>query len=106
MNILNEIQEQRTDAQLVADELGRQIRSTWARCLSAHKRGMATLWSSLPEGVEPQDVIDELGTDAADVFALSAALAQLIATVDADAVVGVPEGVTVTANPDGTVTLS
>ena len=107
MNILQETEvTPPTPAKDRADSIRSQVKNTWHRVLMSHKRGMETLWGNLPEGTTPQDVIDELGTDAADVFALSASLAALIGTIDADAVVHVPEGVTVTANADGTVTLS
>lgn len=107
MNILQETEvTPPSPAQDAADSIRLQIKSTWNRVLMSHQRGMASLWEDLPEGTTPQDVLDELGTDAADVFTLSTALATLIGTIDPDAVVGVPEGVTVTVNDDGTVTLS
>jgi len=107
MNILQETEvTPQSPAQDVAESIRMQIKGTWNRILMTHQRGMAAIWNELPEGTTPQDVLDELGTDAADVFTLSAALATLIGSIDADAVVHVPEGVTVTANADGTVTLS
>jgi len=107
MNILQETEVTLpSPAEDAAESIRTQIKGTWNQILMAHQRGMATIWNDLPEGTTPQDVLDELGTDAADVFTLSAALATLIGSIDPDAVVHVPEGVTVTANDDGTVTLS
>lgn len=88
-----------------AHRVKQHIASTYRQTVHAHQHGMKLLWDT-PEGITPQDVIDALGTDAAEAFALSASLATLIESIDADQVVSVPDGVTFTANPDGTVTLS
>ena len=89
-----------------ANQIKQQVRQSWRMIRRNHQLGMSLLWGNLPEGVTAQDIVDELGTDAGEIFTLSAQLATLIGGVDPDSVVSVPEGVTYTINQDGTVTLS
>ena len=58
-----------------------------------------------PQGLTPQEVLDALGTNAAELLSLSDLLVQ---TVNAAAPGTITPGypVTLTANPDGTVTVS
>lgn len=106
MNILDPEQESSVSAEDIAETLISHIQITWARIVRSHELGMKTLWENLPEGISSQDVIDALGTKAGEAFQLSGALAELIGSIDPEKVVPLPEGVTVTINQDGTVTLS
>lgn len=109
MNILeNQDLEQTITAADIAEGIRDQVKAAWNRIVHYHQRGMNSLWdeNGMPEGITTQDVIAALGTDAVEVFDLSAALAGLIASIDATKVVNVPEGTTVTRNADGTVTIT
>lgn len=69
----------------------------------SHDRGMALLWQT--EGsITPQSIIDELGTDAAELFTVSESLKQFIQTLDPDWV-PTPRPFEITINPDGTATV-
>ena len=105
MSILTEqITPPTPDAARVATRVKQHIAQTWRQVLHSHQQGMRLVWEN--ETITPAEIVTALGTDAAEVFALSSALATLIGGVDVAQVIGVPEGTTVTANPDGTVTLS
>jgi len=101
----NNPQAQLSEAERRARRVRQHIASSWRQILSMHQQGMSLVWD-LPEGTSAQDVLNELGTDAAEAFQVSGQLAELIASHDASQVRTVPEGVTVTANQDGSVTLS
>lgn len=58
-----------------------------------------------PQGLTPQEVLDGLGTNAAELLSLSDLLVQTVNTAAPDTITpGYPA--TLTANPDGTVTVS
>lgn len=105
MSVLEQTENIRTAAD-VAKDIRSHIQITWLRILRAHEMGMNLLWDNLPEGVTPQDVIDEFGTDAGEIFQHSAALATLIGNIDPEKVVSVPEQYVVNVNATGTVTLT
>lgn len=95
-----------TFAEGVSESLLGFAQGTWARIVRNHQLGMDTLYGPLPEGTTVQDIVDALGTDAAELFELSGKLAEFIASIDAAEVRPLPEGVTYVANADGTVTVT
>lgn len=66
----------------------------------------ALIWQN-PYGLTPQQVFDALGTKAGLLLALSQQIVPLLEAADAEELpVLRPEGVVITVNQDGTVTLS
>lgn len=73
-------------------------------------RDYTSLWRLVwknPGKLTPQQFCDTLGTNAAEFFARAADLASLLAKVKPGAAIpGTPAGYTLTANPNGTVTIT
>lgn len=75
------------------------LRSAWGNA-------NALIWQN-PYGLTPQQVFDALGTKAGLLLALSQQIVPLLEAADAEELpVLRPEGVVITVNQDGTVTLS
>lgn len=68
---------QQTPAGEVALQIRRIVASTWNRMRYAQEECHRLLWDH-PEGINPQEILDALGTDAADLFAVGADLSELI----------------------------
>jgi hypothetical protein len=66
--------------------------------------GTNLVWNN--PNATPQQVCDALGTGAANLFALSALLCDLLGGITGTTPNPVPAGWTVTANDDGTITLT
>jgi len=106
MNVLNEQSNDTVTAEDIAEQIKSRTQALWTRIVSSHQFGMKQLWEDLPEGINPQDVIDALGVEAGEIFQLSGMLAEFIANIDPEKVISIPENVSYTINGDGTVTLS
>ena len=78
-----------------AQRLRNHIASAWQQIKTIQAGGMNLFWN-LPEDITPQDIINELGDDAAEVLTLSDKLAAFIEDIDASSVVARPEGSTIT----------
>ena len=96
-----------------AQQILRQARSLLQLILSHHKQGFRQVWDN-PRAT-PEEVVAALGTDAAEVFALSGQLSTLLAAavgndmkkiIELGIPVGVPENYTYKVNEDGTLTLT
>jgi hypothetical protein len=96
-----------------AQQILRQARSLFQLILSHHKQGFRQVWDN-PRAT-PEEVVAALGTDAAEVFALSGQLSTLLAAavgndmkkiIELGIPVGVPENYTYKVNEDGTLTLT
>ena len=91
----------------VKAEMLARITSLKAILLSSYQANYRAFWFA--KGVTPQQVADQFGTDGAELFARSAALAAFLETqfpgeIPAE-MLTVPAGYTVTCNEDGTVTI-
>ena len=95
------------DAAQRARRLLSHVQSSWRQIQALHSSGMSLFWN-LPEGITPQDIVNELGNeDAAEIISLSSQLASLIETVDPSAVIPVPENATISIDENtGAVTIT
>lgn len=99
-----------TPAQIAAGQIRQIARQQFVQLAAAGLRGFKLIWQN--PNATPQQVLAELGTDAAAIFAL----AKLnIETLTAAAQIGgapspqmpsVPEGFSTAVNPDGSVKLT
>jgi hypothetical protein len=87
------------------------VNSFWARIQLEFNRlnglltdGSDLVWNN--SGATPQQVVAAFGTNAANLFQLSGLLCGLIGTISGTAPNPVPTGWTITANSDGSVTLT
>ena len=94
-------------ARNIANTLREVTAQTYAHLCSTQRRGIALVWEGR-DGATPQEVCDELGTDAVKIFITHGALTQLLvtlATIDGIAPnISLPEKM-FTFNPDGTITI-
>lgn len=92
-------------AKVAANMLLNMTRQTFNQMTHSFNRGAKVFWNN-PMGANPQDIANELGTDAAEVFRLHAKLGALLSEVKPDSIT---EGASVvgnfTVNNDGTVTV-
>jgi len=107
MSVLNKDVNLRPDpAKQAAIDLIRTTQHTFGMMTHAFNEGSRKFWSN-PDGATPQQIADELGTDAAEVFQLHSKLGTLLAEVDPTSVT---EGLSIvgnfTMNEDGTVTVT
>ncbi len=111
--ITKQVADQPAPDKLAAQQILRQARSMFQLLLTHHKQGYRLVWNNLR--ATPEEVIAALGTDAAEVFALSSQLGTLLASavgndmkkiIENGIPTGVPEGYSYKANEDGTITLS
>lgn len=82
-----------------------QIQRQWNQLGALFTQIADFIWNN-PTGLTPQQAFDVFGTDGGSLCALSTAYLKFLADVGAPAQSPVPSNVTVTVNPDGTVTLS
>ena len=106
MSILdNSTQQVSSPAKIAASQLIRQAQSTYRNMVQVFNQGSKIFWNN-SLGASPEDIANELGTDAKEVFELHYKLGQLIASVKPEAI---SEGVALvgnfTMNEDGTVTV-
>lgn len=106
MSVLDkEFNDQPEPAKMAARRLLTTTKNTFNQMVNSFNEGSRTFWQN-PRGASPQDIADELGNDAAEVFQLHHKLGQLIAEVKPEAI---SEGVSLvgnfTMNEDGTVTV-
>jgi hypothetical protein len=104
-NVLDDNFEFNSPAQIAARRLIRMTRRTYKEMVASFNRGSLLFWQN-SGGASPADIAEELGPNAAEVFALHARLGVLLAEVDPNAIA---EGASVvgefTMNQDGTVTV-
>lgn len=101
---------QQEEALTQQEQTLKYIRGTVTGCYAQMKAAVANCQMLVfrnPFGLAPQAVLDGLGADAASLFTYAADIVTLLnkAGVDAPITSVVPEGVTVTINPNETVTL-
>ena len=93
-------------AKMAANRLVQMTKQTYNQMVMAFNQGSQIFWNN-PMGASPQDIADELGTDAKEVFELHYKLGQLIASVKPEAI---SEGANLvgqfTMNDDGTITIN
>ena len=105
MPIIDVEKKDKTQAEIVTQVKGRMVKlasGLYAQTVSQHTRLFQQLWKS-PK-VTPQEILDEYGTDAAQLFAFSAQLQALALGINPDyePLVSPYEYI---INPDGTVTV-
>lgn len=107
MGIIGKQNEELTKEQkqeLVRKRLVQMTNAIYSMMLNTHKQGMATVWENRL-GLTPQEVMDALGTDAADLLRLSQLLKTTLSEADESTeLVDTPQELTV--NADGTVTVN
>ena len=106
MGVLDrEFNEEPEPAKIASRRLIMMTKNSFNQMANSFNEGARVFWQN-PRGASPQDIADELGTDAAEVFTLHYKLGQLIAEVKPEAIA---EGVALvgnfTMNEDGTVTV-
>jgi hypothetical protein len=106
MGVLDrELNEEPEPAKIASRRLIMMTKNSFNQMANSFNEGARVFWQN-PRGASPQDIADELGTDAAEVFMLHYKLGQLIAEVKPEAIA---EGVALvgnfTMNEDGTVTV-
>lgn len=92
------------------EEVARRIKqdaaNTFEMMVRTFNEGAETFWRNR-RGLTPQQIADQLGTDAAEVFDLHYRLGQLISQVDPNSIAhGLSLIGTVVVNEDGTITVS
>jgi len=91
--------------QMAAQRLVRMTKHTFDNIVNSFNEGARVFWSNRM-GATPEEIAEELGTDAKEVFYLHARLGELIALVKPEAIA---EGLSVvgnfTMNEDGSVTV-
>lgn len=109
MSILDNVnnpQPQIPESVRAAQRLKQITRQTYQQMVSSFNQGAMLFWNN-PNGAAPQDIADELGVNAKEIFELHAKLGNLLATVRPDSI---QEGLGVvgqfTMNNDGTVTVN
>lgn len=80
MSILQQTQQITVNGQFKADKIKKQIASTGEQLFHSWVNSFDALWSD-SQGVTPEEKIAALGTDAAEVFYLSAAMVQFLTTI-------------------------
>lgn len=92
-------------ALMAANQLRMTTRQTFNMMAQAFNQGAQTFWKN-PRAT-PQEIADQLGTDAKEIFELHAKLGSLLATIKPDSVVpGLSIVGAFTVNQDGTLTIS
>lgn len=106
MSILdNNPSELNSPAKIAADQLIRQAKSTFKNLVQVFNQGSSIFWNN-SMGASPQDIANELGSNAKEIFELHYKLGQLIASVKPEAVIHGNNLVgNFTINDDGTVTV-
>lgn len=92
--------------QQAALEVRRQSAYLQSAMLTAHQQIYQTVWSN--PNATPQEILDEIGTDAADLFIAGSKLVDIVLTQNPAALTEeqyLPKQAP-TLNPDGTVTLA
>jgi hypothetical protein len=105
MSLILPVEPVLTPAQTAAAAIREQVQRTWRTMVLGQIDIFAKVWKS--GDYTPQEVLDELGTDAAQLFQLGAANVTTILTIDPTALAE-PDWKPpheVTLNPDGTVTV-
>jgi hypothetical protein len=107
MSILdrNDLDQRPPADKMAAERLLRMTKNTFEQMVMSFNEGSQLFWGNRM-GATPEEIAEELGTDAAEVFALHGKLGALIAEVKPEAIA---EGLSVvgdfTMNEDGTVTV-
>lgn len=99
--------------QTTRDAIAQMLHAGYAASKSAFSQVKRLVWQN-PYGLTPQQVLDALGASneagtnlsAGKLFAVSDATVTLLNLTGEGITTVVPQGVTATINPDGTVTLS
>jgi urease accessory protein UreF len=94
-----------TPAQQAANQIMQSGNQLFTMLVNTYNRNYKAVWSNA--NATPADVVTAMGTQAALVFAHSAALATLLNGLVADSVTAtIPAGYTVTVNGDNSVTVT
>lgn len=105
MGVLTNNANQLSDAQIAANRIIGQTKSTFDSMVHSFNEGSRYFWKN-PKGLTPQQIANELGNNAKEVFQLHYALGQFIDTVKPGSI---NEGWSLigqfTMNNDGTVTI-
>lgn len=92
-------------AKVAANRLIQMTRQTYQQMVRSFNQGSKVFWDN-GMGFSPQEIAQELGTDAKEVFELHGKLGQLIASIKPEAIA---EGTSLVGNfvvnEDGTVTI-
>lgn len=92
-------------ALMAANRLRATTRQTFNMMVQAFNQGAQTFWKN-PRAT-PQEIADQLGADAKEIFELHSKLGSLLATVKPDSVAEVSSVIgSFTVNQDGTITIS
>lgn len=110
MTIINDLESQLntentiTRAKTRADTLKSMTIGVYTQMASAFNGGAMLFWDS--QDATPQEIADQLGTNASGIFYLHARLGELLATVDPTSVqLGLSKVGQFTQNADGTITV-
>ena len=105
MSILNRQDNQPSHQKIAADTIKETAFVINKRLLRVFAEGVNTMWSH--PHVSAQQVCDELGTDAKEVFELHSALGQFLEANSPDDISGIKSKIgSYTVNSDGTVTIN
>lgn len=106
MSILNQPSSPEVDpAVRAANMLRNQTRQTFNMMIQSFNQGAQTFWKN-PRAT-PQEIADQLGADAKEIFELHSKLGSLLATIKPGSVAAVSSVVgSFIINQDGTVTIS
>lgn len=92
-------------ALMAANQIRATTRQTFNMMVQAFNQGAQTFWKN-PRAT-PQEIADQLGADAKEIFELHSKLGSLLATVKPDSVAEVSSVIgSFTVNQDGTITIS
>jgi len=92
-------------AEVIANNIKNQARSSFSMMAEAFNRGSQTFWKN--PSASPAEIAAALGTDAKEVFELHAKLGALLASVKPESInVGSSVVGEFTINEDGTVTIT
>lgn len=105
MGVLTNNINQPSDAQIAANRIIGQTQSTFNSMVHSFNEGSRYFWKN-PKGLSPQQIANELGNNAKEIFELHYALGQFINSVKPGSI---NEGLSLigqfTMNNDGTVTI-
>lgn len=106
MSVLNKQFDNRPPAvKRAARDIIGMSKQTYETMLSTFNRGAQTFWNN-DEGVTPQEIANELGADAKEIFELHAKLGQLLVSISPDSITQTLSIVgEFTYNEDGTITI-
>lgn len=78
-NIFEQINTEKTTAQVIAEELKEMCNNGARQLLELHQQPFNKLWVRTRElGIDPQDVLNELGSDGEKIFTLASELITFI----------------------------